>query len=131
MTIVERPLSVQQRAMLDFIGTRTDDYYLNVEVFLVSGPLDVAALRQALSAAVGRHETIRSTFPRDRDIYRVLPAADELVDGVWRVDDGVTSVVENIRNVSASSFACVQSCRARALSIGARHAGVVVELSNS
>ena len=96
MGVVERPLTVQQREMLDFIGTRTDDYYLNVEVFLVSGPLDLAALRQALSAAVGRHETIRSTFPPDGASYRVLPAADELVDRVWHVDDGVASVAEAV-----------------------------------
>jgi hypothetical protein len=92
LPILERPLSVQQRAMLDFIDTRTDSYYLNVEVFLVSGPLDVAALRQALSAAVGRHETIRSTFPHVGDVYRVLPASDDLVDRMWCLDDRVTSV---------------------------------------
>ena len=95
-TVVERPLTVQQRAMLDFIGTRTDSYYLNVEVFLVSGPLDLAALRQAVSAVVGRHETIRSTFPHDGAVYRVLPASDALVDRVWCVDDGVTSVAEAV-----------------------------------
>jgi hypothetical protein len=95
-SVVERPLSVQQRAMLDFIGARTDSYYLNLEVFLVSGPLNVAALRQALVAAVARHETLRSTFPRDGDVYRVRPARDELVDGVWCVDDGVTSVAEAV-----------------------------------
>lgn len=94
--VVERPLSVQQREMLDFIGARTDDYYLNVEVFLVSGRLDVAALRRALSAVVARHETVRSTFPHDGGVYRVLPASDELVDGVWCVDDGVTSVAEAV-----------------------------------
>ena len=82
--------------MLDFIGTRTDSYYLNVEVFLVSGPLDVAALRHALSTAVGRHETIRATFPHDGEVYRVLPASDELVDGMWWVDDGVASVAEAV-----------------------------------
>jgi hypothetical protein len=95
-SVVERPLTIQQRWMLDFIGTRTDSYYLNVEVFLVSGPLDLAALRQSLSAAVGRHETIRSTFPHDGDVYRVLPASDELVDGLWCVDDDVTSVAEAV-----------------------------------
>jgi hypothetical protein len=94
--VVERPLSVQQREMLDFIGTRTDDYYLNVEVFLASGRLDVAALRQALSAVVARHETVRSTFPHDGGIYRVLPASEELIDGMWCVDDGVTSVAEAV-----------------------------------
>ena len=93
---VERALSVQQRAMLDFIGTRTDSHYLNVEMFLVLGPLDLTALRQSLSAAMGRHETIRSTFPPDGDVYRVLPASDEVVDVVWRVDDGVTSVDEAV-----------------------------------
>jgi hypothetical protein len=82
--------------MLDFIGTRTDSHYLNVEVLLVLGPLDLAALRRSLSVAVGRHETIRSTFPHDGDVYRVPLAADELVDVVWRVDDGVTSVDEAV-----------------------------------
>jgi hypothetical protein len=95
-SVVERPLTVQQRWMLDFIGTRTDNYYLNVEAFLVSGPLDLAALRQALSAAVWRHETIRSTFPHDGAVYRVLPASDEFVDRLWHVADGVASVAEAV-----------------------------------
>ena len=94
--VVERSLTVQQREMLDFIGGRTDSYYLNVEVFLVSGPLDVAALRKALSAAVGRHETTRSIFPHNGAVYRVLPASDELVDGLWCLDDRVTSVADAV-----------------------------------
>ncbi|GLZ78260.1 hypothetical protein Afil01_30670 [Actinorhabdospora filicis] len=46
-------------------------------VFRLTGPLDVGALRRALTALAGRHETLRTTFTeRDGSPYQVIAAAE-------------------------------------------------------
>jgi hypothetical protein len=101
----EWPLSVQQRAMLDFIGDRVDSHYVNVETFRIVGPLDVAALRRALSEVCQRHDMLRSAYPRGRDTYRVLPCSEELVDRILEVSDGwadlADALAEGVRRGAA------------------------------
>jgi hypothetical protein len=82
--VTDRPLAVQQQLMLDFIGTRVDDSYLNVEAFHVRGRLDIGRLRQALCAVLERHEVLRARFPSGRPVYEVLPMSAELIDRVFR-----------------------------------------------
>src|SRR4051812_43304175 len=101
----EWPLSVQQRAMLDFIGDRVDSHYVNVETFRIVGPLDVAALRRALSEVFQRHDMLRSAYPRGRDTYRLLPCSEELVDRIVEVSDGwadmADALAEGVRRGAA------------------------------
>lgn len=87
-----RPLTVQQRAMLEFVGGRVDDHYLNLEAFLLHGPLDLTALREALLTLLERHEGLRSVFPGGENVYRVLDLSADLLDGLLHVDDSVTGV---------------------------------------
>lgn len=92
----EHPLTVQQRAMLEFIGTRVDDHYLNVEVFHLVGPLDLGAFKQAVASVVRRHDVLRSVYPGGKLVYQVLPASTALVDILCCVADGISTVAEAV-----------------------------------
>ena len=78
-----RPLSPQQRRMLEFIGGRTDSYYLMVEAFVLKGELDAAALRQAVLHVLDRHEVLRSGYPADQDGCLTIGSAADLIDRIW------------------------------------------------
>ncbi|MEU8998348.1 condensation domain-containing protein [Streptomyces caniferus] len=77
------PLSPQQRQMIDFIGGRTDSYYLMVEAFVLTGDLDTAVLRQGLLRVLDRHDVLRAVYPADQDGYRVVGTGAELIDRIW------------------------------------------------
>jgi condensation domain-containing protein len=113
----QRPLTVQQRAMLDFIGTRVDDYYINLEAFHACGPFDLSAFRGALSAVVARHEAIRSIFPARGDCREVLPATDGLTDSILLVTRDVPGVASAIRAGAAWAGAAMALDRRPALRV--------------
>ncbi|MFF9011058.1 condensation domain-containing protein [Streptomyces goshikiensis] len=77
------PLTEQQHAMLDFIGSREDDYYLMVETFRLTGEVDVVALRSAVAGLITRHGSLRSLFPDSADTYLVVPDSPAHIDGVF------------------------------------------------
>ncbi|MEV7020608.1 condensation domain-containing protein [Kitasatospora sp. NPDC093558] len=77
------PLSPQQLRMLEFIGGRTDSYYLMVEAFVLKGELDVDALRQAVLRVLDRHEVLRSVYPAGQDGYRTTGSGTDLIDRIW------------------------------------------------
>ncbi|WP_217247084.1 condensation domain-containing protein [Streptomyces sp. AC602_WCS936] len=77
------PLSPQQRRMLEFIGGRTDSYYLMVEAFVLKGDLDVGALRQGAVNVLDRHDVLRSVYPADQDGYRTIGPGADLIDRIW------------------------------------------------
>ncbi|MFT4087306.1 MAG: amino acid adenylation domain-containing protein, partial [Gordonia sp. (in: high G+C Gram-positive bacteria)] len=55
-------------------------------VFRLHGPLDVAALRQAVADLVDRHETLRTTFPAvDGTPYQQIAPADDALAIDWAV----------------------------------------------
>jgi hypothetical protein len=90
--IVQWPVTPQQGLMLDFIGARADDHYLNVEGFRLSGPLDLDALRRAVSSVVQRHDVLRCRFPRGRRVYEVLPMSAALFGEILRIERGFAGV---------------------------------------
>jgi hypothetical protein len=74
--------------MLDFIGDRVDDHYVNVEAFHIHGAVDLAALRKAVSSVLDRHDMLRSVYPPGADHYRILPYGEHLVDRILHVGHG-------------------------------------------
>lgn len=79
----EYPTSAQQRRMLEFIGDGTDVYYVMVEAFVLSGEVDVRALRAALKNVVDRHDVLRAVYPPGRAVYRIAGGADDLIARMW------------------------------------------------
>ncbi|MBI3687559.1 MAG: hypothetical protein HY241_09555 [Actinobacteria bacterium] len=94
----EYPTTVQQRRMLDFLGGRVDAHYLNVESFVLRGPLDGRALKAALAGVVGRHDMIRSVYPAHGRTYRVLPPSDGVLDAIVRTRQAVPTVEDAVRD---------------------------------
>jgi hypothetical protein len=77
-TSVARPLTVQQRLMLDFIDPSADSYYLTVQSFSLHGDVDLEALERSVRAFVLAHPSARSVVTDGHEVER-----PELVAGVW------------------------------------------------
>ncbi|WP_189594919.1 condensation domain-containing protein [Nocardia cerradoensis] len=80
------PLSYAQQRfwLLDQFDTTATDYLVSCEIRL-SGALDVAVLRQALTDLVARHDILRTVYPEAEagtgiPIQRVLPVAEATPD---------------------------------------------------
>lgn len=74
-----RPLAAKERAMWLFREYAPDDGVMNVAFALqpVGAPVDVAVLRDAVSAVIGRHPGLRTVFPVvDGEPTRLTIAAD-------------------------------------------------------
>ena len=85
-------------------------FYNNVLVVRMQGRLDVAALQRSLGAIVGRHETLRTTFPMidgqpvqwiARSYRLPLPVADGTGPAV---EDGLDAALRHAAEIGAAPF---------------------------
>ncbi|MFD8567241.1 amino acid adenylation domain-containing protein [Streptomyces sp. NPDC059639] len=72
------PLSPAQESLLVQVELSGSPHeYLVPQALRLHGPLDVPALRAALTAITDRHEVLRCRFPRDADHCHALPPGTE------------------------------------------------------
>ncbi|WP_026422580.1 type I polyketide synthase [Actinokineospora inagensis] len=85
LTPVEVPVGPEQQAVLE-LGSAGPTWTVGEDV-LLRGPLDMAALRNAVQTLVARHESLRTVFPGKTAPGKVQPSievpVEEATEGWW------------------------------------------------
>ena len=102
----EVPLSSAQRRLwlLNRMAPASPAYNLGL-CFRLTGPLDRAALRDAVDDVVARHETLRTVFPEEAGLPRPVVLAEPDVPSVLSiVDTTEDGLAEALHEVAARGF---------------------------
>uniref|UniRef100_UPI002453D5B9 non-ribosomal peptide synthetase n=1 Tax=Nocardia neocaledoniensis TaxID=236511 RepID=UPI002453D5B9 len=100
------PLAPAQRRMWFVNQYDPDSGAYNIPVVLrLTGLLDVAALRAALTDVVGRHEALRTMYPDHDGVgYQVVVAPEELADHVTPIDTAEAELSEAVFDCVTAGF---------------------------
>ncbi|WP_425301083.1 amino acid adenylation domain-containing protein, partial [Nocardia neocaledoniensis] len=100
------PLAPAQRRMWFVNQYDPDSGAYNIPVVLrLTGRLEVAALRAALTDVVGRHEALRTMYPDHDGVgYQVVVAPEELADHVEPIDVAGTELSDAVFDCVTAGF---------------------------